>query len=90
EGALRSGAAVAELERAAAADWPGLARGLEAAGLGQERRSLRLMPEDLRWEWTSDTALRVEFALPAGSYATTLLRELAAFDAAAPAYAVQE
>ncbi len=90
EGALRSAAAVAELEQAAAAAWPDLARGLEKAALAQERRSLRLLPQDLRWHWLDDAALCVEFALPAGTYATTLLRELAVFDAAAPADSVQE
>jgi len=90
EGALRSADAVAGLEQAAAEAWAGLARGLEKAGLAQERRSLRLVPEDLRWEWLAETALCVEFALPAGSYATTLLRELAVSDATASADAVQE
>lgn len=88
-GMLRSSAAVAALEQGIAAEHAGLAQGLEAAGLNQERRSLRLCAEDLAWRWDAD-ALCIEFALPAGCYATTLLRELADLDAGAASDAVQE
>jgi tRNA pseudouridine13 synthase len=68
-------AAAAELElRVAAAD-NDLAHGLAAAGMDQERRALRLRPDDLSWRWLDD-ALEVSFALPAGAYATTVLREV--------------
>jgi len=53
-----------------------LRAGLEAAGLRQERRSLRVRPSGLDWTWEGPTALRLRFALPAGSYATALLAEL--------------
>lgn len=89
EGALRSDDAVAALERAAAAARSGLARGLESAGLSQERRSLRLVAQEPRLAWEGD-ALVVCFALPAGCYATTLLRELAICDPAGSADPVQE
>lgn len=89
EGGLRSGAAVVVLEQAVADAHAGLARGLVAAGLAQERRSLRLFAQELVWRWEADT-LQVEFALPAGCYATTLLRELACLDAASAGDAVQE
>lgn len=88
-GVLRCGEAVAALEQAAADAQSGLARGLEAAGLAQERRSLRLQAQELDWSWDGD-ALCVAFALPAGCYATTLLREVARTDAAATSDAVQE
>lgn len=52
-----------------------LARGLEEAGLEQARRSLRLPVADLRWEPAGDRAL-LSFFLPAGGYATSVLREL--------------
>lgn len=51
--------------------------GLEKAGLEQERRALRLAVTDLRWQWLSDTSLRLQFVLPKGSYATAVLREIA-------------
>jgi tRNA pseudouridine13 synthase len=52
-----------------------LRTGLEAEGMKQERRALRLRPSDMAWEWTGDD-LRLRFALPPGSYATVVLREL--------------
>ena len=53
-----------------------LCKGLEAAGLKQERRGLRLPVVGLAWEWLGDDVLSLSFQLPAGSYATTVLREL--------------
>ena len=53
--------------------------GLEAAGLKQERRSLRLLPVDLVWRWLADDVLQLEFSLPPGTYATVVLAELGAF-----------
>lgn len=45
------------------------------AGSRSSRRSLRLVPEDLQYELNGDT-LNLAFTLPAGNYATSLLREL--------------
>ncbi len=70
--------AVAELERAVAARDEDLAAGLADARMDQERRALRLQPRDLAWRWLDDGALEVSFGLPAGAYATTVIRELAA------------
>lgn len=73
---LSTGAVLA-LEEAALADYAGWCRGLEQAGLQQERRALCLRAQAL--EWTLDEAaatLTLAFYLPAGAYATTLLREL--------------
>jgi len=47
------------------------------AGMEQERRPLRLAVQALQWQWSEDTLLRLEFALPAGAYATAVIRELA-------------
>lgn len=69
--------AVAELERAVAARDEDLAAGLADARMDQERRALRLQPRDLAWRWLDDGALEVSFGLPAGAYATTVIRELA-------------
>ena len=55
------------------ADW---IDGLAAAGLKQERRALRLIPLDIAWSWLSRGELLLEFSLPAGCYATSVLREL--------------
>ena len=53
-----------------------LARGLEQAGLRQERRALRLRPEGLGWDRPATDALRLSFSLPPGTYATAVLAEL--------------
>ncbi|MHB1057305.1 MAG: tRNA pseudouridine(13) synthase TruD [Rhodanobacter sp.] len=65
------------LEREAGAVNSDLAEGLAAARMDQERRPLRLLPKDLRWHWRDDGALELSFELPAGAYATVVVRELA-------------
>ncbi|MGH8379146.1 MAG: tRNA pseudouridine(13) synthase TruD [Gammaproteobacteria bacterium] len=59
-----------------------LARGLEAAGLEQARRALRLAVRDLTWQASDAHTLTLKFFLPAGAYATVVLRELLDTDAA--------
>ncbi|ABZ75795.1 tRNA pseudouridine synthase D TruD [Shewanella halifaxensis HAW-EB4] len=49
--------------------------GLEHAGLSQERRALLLEPQHLQYQVDEDT-ITLKFALPSGSYATSVLREL--------------
>lgn len=86
-GELRSTQAVQALELAAAAAHPTLARGLESAGLKQERRALRLVPADLAHEWEADGSLVLDFRLDSGAFATTVLRELCDWHAAPVAHA---
>jgi tRNA pseudouridine13 synthase len=52
-------------------------RGLEAIGMKQERRALRLRPQGLSWEFEADDVLRLEFSLPSGGYATTVVAAIA-------------
>lgn len=75
-GALRTLDGVQSLEAGIAEIHAPLCEGLEAAGLKQERRSLRLPVRDLAWSWADEGVLSLSFQLPAGSYATTVLREL--------------
>jgi tRNA pseudouridine13 synthase len=75
-GALRSTGAVAALEAQVASAHAELCAGLEAAGLKQERRALRVRVRDLQWRWLDADALELAFALMPGSYATELLAEL--------------
>ncbi|MBS4050785.1 MAG: tRNA pseudouridine(13) synthase TruD [Methylomonas sp.] len=70
-----AGGEVALLENTVIASQPALAEGLSKAGLELDRRALRVIPENLSWQWTDDSLL-LDFNLPAGSYATALLREL--------------
>lgn len=72
-----AGGDVAALENAVAARDPDLATGLAGARMDQERRALRLKPSDFAWRWLEDGALEVGFGLPAGAYATTVIREVA-------------
>lgn len=51
------------------------AQTLEDLGLNQERRAINLFPNELEWSWANDT-LNLIFSLPAGTFATSLLREL--------------
>lgn len=51
--------------------------GLKNARLNQERRSLRLSVKDLQWQLDKDNQLlELSFFLPAGGYATSVLREI--------------
>lgn len=64
-----------ELEQAVAAAWPVFRDGLAAAGLEQQRRSLRVVLREPTWALDADE-LTLGFTLPAGSYATAVLREI--------------
>ncbi|WP_442684002.1 tRNA pseudouridine(13) synthase TruD [Stenotrophomonas sp. JC08] len=77
-GELRSTGEALALESAALADEQALTlrAGLEAAGLKQERRSLRLRPALLQHQWLQPDVLEISFALPPGCYATAVLHEL--------------
>ncbi len=65
----------AEIEAAALAEYSVDRDGLEQAGLNQERRTLLLEPQHLQYQ-VDDNTITLKFALPSGSYATSVLREL--------------
>jgi len=77
-GELRTTGSAHLLERSVLDDEESLAlrAGLEAAGLKQERRATRLRPLEMIWEWEAATVLQLRFALPPGTYATTILAEI--------------
>jgi len=79
-GALTSAGAVRDLEMAVMSCYPELTAGLEAAGLRQERRVMRLRPIQPNFTPLPEGDFRLCFDLPRGTYATTLLRELALLD----------
>ena len=85
-GALRSADDVAGIENAALADEESLAlkKGLERAGLSQERRALRVRAGGLEWTRPAPGTLSLTFSLPAGSYATAVLAELGEVAAQSP------
>jgi len=53
-----------------------LLRALESFGLSASRRSLRAIPQALQWRWIAEDEVELNFYLPKGSYATSLMREL--------------
>lgn len=63
------------VEHQALLDWSDWISGLERFGLDADRRALRLVVADMHWHWTDD-ALELGFGLVAGSYATSVLREI--------------
>ncbi|MCW9047962.1 MAG: tRNA pseudouridine(13) synthase TruD [Gammaproteobacteria bacterium] len=65
---------VLKLETSIASEFKVLTDGLESARMKQERRALRLVPENLSWR-VMDDVLELEFDLPTGTYATMLIRE---------------
>lgn len=75
-GELPTAAEARALEEGVRQSHAALAKGLEAAGLETSRRALRLPVRELAWEQPDAHTLTVEFFLPAGAYATTVLREL--------------
>ena len=71
----------AKIEQEVFQDHQELMQGLISQDLESMRRPLRLVPLDLSWSELEPGVLELAFALPAGSYATTVLRELVKFDA---------
>ena len=71
-----------ELETAVLAEHASWCAGLEAAGLKQDRRALRLGVTGLAWQWEPFGELVLTFSLPAGAYATSVLREVVQVDTA--------
>lgn len=69
-------AACLAIEESVLAGFQDMTRGLDAAGVRNDRRSLRLPVGSLAWQWLTGSELELNFSLPAGSYATSVLREL--------------
>jgi tRNA pseudouridine13 synthase len=80
ESAAGDQALVLETELAAA--HPIFSEGLARSGVEMARRPLRLPVGNLQWDLPDSSSLRLRFGLPAGAYATAVLREFVAFDAA--------
>jgi tRNA pseudouridine13 synthase len=78
KGTLLSTGDIAILEQQQGDAFKHLADGLIKYGLKQERRSLRLSVDEFEVTFEGDT-LNVCFTLPAGSFATVVLREIGVF-----------
>jgi len=68
-----------QLEQDIIATYPALAAGLAAVGVDRNRRALRANVFDLQWSFVTGEVLELNFSLPAGSYATAVLREVVAY-----------
>lgn len=53
-----------------------LAQGLIASAVDRDRRALRVNVQHMHWQFIDDATLELVFSLPAGSYATAVLREI--------------
>ncbi|BCG26409.1 tRNA pseudouridine synthase D [Pseudomonas tohonis] len=71
-----AGGATGALEQALADAEPALRDWLADAGMAHERRILRLPIGGLTWHYPEPDVLQLEFVLPAGCFATAVVREL--------------
>ncbi len=76
-GELLSQRQVRALEEKVAFSHPQMITGLAQLNLKQERRVIRLRPLSSELWWETESTLILQFVLPTGTYATTLLSELA-------------
>ena len=76
EGETLAAAAVAALEEQVQQRFPEVLIVMRAQRMSSERRALRIAVRDLQHEFIDGT-LRLRFTLPAGAFATVVLRELA-------------
>lgn len=79
-GQIPSSAIARDLETTVMERFPELTRCVEDAGIDQGRRQLRVIPTEFEWQLEENVAgpsLVVAFGLPAGAFATAVLREIA-------------
>lgn len=74
QGELSSQGQALAFEQQVAQDNVTVAKALEALGLKQERRALKLLPANMSWE-LAEQQLILHFDLPAGAFATSVIRE---------------
>lgn len=65
-----------EFEQRCLESWHELHALLKQERLKTARRSMMLFPQHLSWQWLDDKSIDIHFYLPAGCYATSVLREL--------------
>lgn len=75
-GSILSQGEAADFENLALSEFELDRDGLEHAGLDQERRPLLLEPQHLTYQQEGEDVIVLKFALPSGSFATSVLREL--------------
>jgi tRNA pseudouridine13 synthase len=78
EGPVLPTGEAADYEQSVLRPWNNWVQGLKQFRLAAARRALRVHPGDLSWKIDADGSCSMRFFLPAGSYATVLLREVLA------------
>lgn len=63
-------------EQSAVADMQALQTLLVREKVEAARRAMLLYPQQLSWNWWDDVTVELRFWLPAGSFATSVVREL--------------
>ncbi|MBF8660562.1 tRNA pseudouridine(13) synthase TruD [Pseudomonas putida] len=76
EGDSPAGGRTGALENSVSAAQPALCQWLAKAGMDHERRILRLPITGLTWHYPEPDILQLEFVLPAGCFATVVVREV--------------
>ena len=74
-GKLHTSQAAKEFELACIGHHKTITQTLNELGLKQERRAIRIVPENFEWQY-KDNALTLSFSLPSGCFATSIVREL--------------
>jgi tRNA pseudouridine13 synthase len=75
DGKLHSTATARDLELQCVAQFPDITKTLNSLGLKQQRRAIRIIPQGFTWQ-IEDNNLKMQFSLPAGCFATSIVREL--------------
>ncbi|MFT5540903.1 MAG: tRNA pseudouridine13 synthase [Glaciecola sp.] len=75
DGKLHTSDTAKELELACVTQHSNIIETLNALGLRQERRAIRIVPNEFTWQ-IEDNDLTMQFSLPAGCFATSIVREL--------------
>lgn len=81
KGDLGSQDAALAFETGQLAPWQSLWQLAEKEGADNARRALMLYPEHFTSEWMDDETVRLSFFLPAGSFATSVIREIIELEA---------
>ncbi|GGC79823.1 tRNA pseudouridine synthase D [Marinobacter halophilus] len=76
DGGTSAGEDLASFERAVVAGHPEFEKLFLSTRMKPERRALVTRPEQLHWQWLDECTLRLQFFLPPGQYATTVLGDI--------------
>ena len=76
QGELSSTDNLLQLEKELSIDYPLWCKAIENKGLKQQRRAIRVFPQNLKYIWLDNNQLQLQFSLAKGCYATSVIREI--------------